>query len=73
MTCLHVSNLSSKVTSSDLKDLFERHGAIDYANICMEPRTYYNNLQKSIASQGKVSRGFGFVKYKHHDDAEQAL
>jgi RNA recognition motif-containing protein len=39
MTCLHVSNLSSKVTETELRELFEKYGSLDYVKICMEPRT----------------------------------
>ena len=40
MTCIHVSNIASKVTDTDLKELFEKYGALDYVKICMEPKTY---------------------------------
>ena len=39
MTCLHISNLSSKVIESDLKELFDKFGKLDYIKVCMEPRT----------------------------------
>lgn len=39
-TCIHVSNLSSKVTDDDLKEIFGKMGDLKYANVCMEPKTY---------------------------------
>ncbi|CAD8109816.1 unnamed protein product [Paramecium sonneborni] len=63
--CLHVSNLSKRVTDAELKETFEKYGQIEYATVCMEPR--------SKGYPGKVSRGFGFVKFSKKESVQIAL
>ncbi|CAD8169380.1 unnamed protein product [Paramecium octaurelia] len=62
--CLHVSNLSKRVTDAELKETFEKYGQIEYASVCMEPRS---------KGPGKVSRGFGFVKFAKKESVQIAL
>ncbi|CAD8184190.1 unnamed protein product [Paramecium pentaurelia] len=62
--CLHVSNLSKRVTDAELKEIFEKYGQIEYATVCMEPRS---------KGPGKVSRGFGFVKFAKKESVQIAL
>ncbi|CAD8090496.1 unnamed protein product [Paramecium primaurelia] len=62
--CLHVSNLSKRVTDAELKEAFEKFGQIEYATVCMEPRS---------KGPGKVSRGFGFIKFVKKESVQIAL
>lgn len=60
MTSLKVDNLSYKITSEDLKPLFEKYG--DVGDIYI-PRDRFT----------KKSRGFSFVRFYDKRDAEEAM
>lgn len=57
---LYVGNLAFPVTSDDLQNLFERHGAVRSAQVMTDRET-------------NRSRGFGFVEMEAEADAEAAI
>jgi len=57
---IYVANISYKAKDNDLKDLFERHGAVISAKIIVDKTT-------------QRSRGFGFVEMEDDDQARQAM
>jgi len=57
---LHVSNLHPNVTESDLRQVFEAIGPVESIELHKDPAT-------------GLSRGSGFVTFKHSVDANQAL
>ncbi|KAF0992648.1 hypothetical protein HZS_6014 [Henneguya salminicola] len=57
--CLGVFGLSLYTKERDLKDMFRKCGPIDHCTIVYDRRT------------GR-SRGFGFVRFRHQDDADEA-
>ncbi len=60
---LRVSNLTKAVTEDDLRDLFERFG-----------RIHRISLPRIERPDGvKEPRGFAYIAFAHHEDAEEAL
>ncbi|GAW80448.1 RNA-binding protein [Plasmodium gonderi] len=59
-TTLYVSNLSSKITTSKLQDIFEEYGTIEKCYVISNPIT-------------RESRNFGFVTFNNPDDANNAM
>ncbi|KOB62895.1 hypothetical protein PFHG_04679 [Plasmodium falciparum HB3] len=57
---LYVSNLSSKITTAKLQDIFEKYGNIEKCYVISNPIT-------------KESRNFGFVTFNNSEDAENAM
>ena len=57
---LHVGNLSYQMTSDDLQNLFEQHGAVREAQVLSDRET------------GR-SRGFGFVEMEDDGEADAAI
>ncbi|XP_015516900.2 probable RNA-binding protein 19 [Neodiprion lecontei] len=64
-TTLFVKNLNFSTTEEMLREHFRKCGRLDYVNIAMKKDP--NN------PGGKLSMGYGFVRYKRKADAEQAL
>ena len=60
MKKIYVGNLSFRTTESELRALFEPHGAIESATIATDRDT------------GR-SRGFGFVAMSNDEEAERAM
>lgn len=60
---LRVSNLTKAVTEDDLRDLFERFGRIHRISL---PRIEKPDGTKEV-------RGFAYIAFAHHEDAEEAL
>jgi len=58
-TNVYVKNVQSEVTDDEFRDLFEKHGEITSASVARD-------------DNGK-SRGFGFVNYVNHEDANVAV
>ncbi|KAF2874558.1 hypothetical protein BDV95DRAFT_604726 [Massariosphaeria phaeospora] len=58
-TNIYVKNIDLDVTDADFRDLFEKFGSITSASVARD-------------EQGK-SRGFGFVNYHNHEDANAAV
>lgn len=61
-TTLRVSNLTKAVTEDDLRDLFERFGRIHRVSL---PRVEKDGI--------KEPKGFAYIAYARHEDAEKAL
>jgi hypothetical protein len=59
---LRVSNLTKAVTEDDLRDLFERFGRIHRVSL---PRIERDGI--------KEPRGFAYIAFARHEDAEKAL
>lgn len=59
---LRVSNLTKAVTEEDLRDLFERFGRIHRVSL---PRIEKDGV--------KEPRGFAYIAFARHEDAEKAL
>lgn len=57
---LYVGNLPFSTTDAELRELFEKHGAVASANVIMDRET------------GR-SRGFGFVEFEDESAAQAAL
>jgi RNA recognition motif-containing protein len=57
---LYVGNLPFSTTESELRELFEPHGALDSANVITDRET------------GR-SRGFGFVEFEDAGNADEAM
>jgi RNA recognition motif-containing protein len=57
---IYVGNLSFSSTEADLKDAFERHGAVECVNVIMDRET------------GRP-RGFAFVEMEEGSAAEDAI
>ncbi|VWU49057.1 RNA-binding protein, putative [Hepatocystis sp. ex Piliocolobus tephrosceles] len=57
---LYVSNLSSRITTWELQDLFEQYGTIEKCHVICNPIT-------------KESRQFGFVTFHSPDEAQNAM
>ncbi|MFZ5554461.1 MAG: RNA recognition motif domain-containing protein [Bacteroidota bacterium] len=57
---IYVANISYKAKDNDLKELFERHGAVTSAKIIVDKTT-------------QRSRGFGFVEMENDDQARMAM
>lgn len=57
---MYVGNLSFDATESDLRELFEPHGAVESANVATDRDT------------GR-SRGFAFVEMSSNGEAETAI
>ncbi|SCP04009.1 RNA-binding protein, putative [Plasmodium ovale] len=57
---LYVSNLSSKITTTKLQDIFEKYGTIEKCYVISNPIT-------------RESRNFGFVTFNSTDDAHNAM
>ncbi|XP_066598497.1 probable RNA-binding protein 19 isoform X2 [Prorops nasuta] len=64
-TTLFVKNINFSTTEEKLKEYFSKCGAIHYATIAMKKDTKIPG--------GKLSMGYGFVRYKYKSDAERAL
>ncbi|KAL4067957.1 polyadenylate binding protein [Scleroderma citrinum] len=58
-TNVYVKNIDTSVTSEEFEELFNRHGKVTSAVI-------------QIDENGN-SKGFGFVNYESHDDAQRAV
>ncbi|KAG2157179.1 polyadenylate binding protein [Suillus clintonianus] len=58
-TNLYIKNLDLEVTQEEFEELFNRYGAVTSAVI-------------SVDDEGK-SKGFGFVNYESHDEAQRAV
>lgn len=56
---LHVDNVSSRVTKSDLKKLFEEYGQVARVKLVIDPKT-------------RKSLGRGFVEFIDEHDAYRA-
>lgn len=59
-TNIYVKNIQSDVTDDDLRTLFEKYGDVTSAAIARD-------------SESGKSRGFGFINYVKHEDAEKAV
>jgi len=59
-TNIYVKNIDVEVSEDEFRTLFEKHGEITSASLAMDNET------------GK-SRGFGFVNFVNHEEAEQAV
>ncbi|KAK5113777.1 Protein phosphatase PP2A regulatory subunit B [Meristemomyces frigidus] len=59
-TNIYVKNIEPEVTDDQFRELFEKYGDITSASLSHDNET------------GK-SRGFGFVNYVHHEDANKAV
>ena len=59
---LRVSNLTKMITEDDLRDLFERFGRIHRISL---PRIEKDGV--------KEPRGFAYIAFARHEDAEEAL
>lgn len=59
---LRVSNLTKAVTEDDLRELFERYGRIHRVSL---PRVEKDGV--------KEPRGFAYIAFARHEDAEKAL
>ena len=60
MTNIYVGNLSYDTSETDLRTLFEAHGAVDRASLAMDRAT------------GRA-RGFGFVEMPNDKEARAAI
>jgi RNA recognition motif-containing protein len=60
MMNIYISNLSSAISSEELKNLFAAHGSVRSAEVVMDVFT------------GK-SRGFGFVEMENETEAQTAI
>eukprot|EP01034_Spumella_vulgaris_P039671 gene39671-49020_t len=60
---LRVSNLTKAATEDDLRELFERFGRIHRISL---PRIELANGTKEV-------RGFAYIAFANHDDAEEAM
>lgn len=60
MTNIYVGNLSYNTSETDLRTLFEAHGAVDRASLAMDRNT------------GRA-RGFGFVEMPNDKEARTAI
>lgn len=58
-TNLYIKNLDSEVTQKEFEDLFNKHGKVTSAVVAVD-------------EEGK-SKGFGFVNYASHDEAQKAV
>jgi len=58
-TNLYVKNIDTEVTQEEFENMFAKHGAITSALLAVD-------------EEGK-SKGFGFVNYETHDEAQKAL
>ncbi|RXW20895.1 hypothetical protein EST38_g4960 [Candolleomyces aberdarensis] len=58
-TNLYIKNLDTEVTQEEFEELFRRHGNVTSAVV-------------STDEEGK-SKGFGFVNYETHDEAQRAV
>lgn len=65
---IRVSNLTKAVTEDDLRDLFDRFGAI--RRISLPKVAVYDEVEKM---EIKVPRGFAYIAFVNHSDAEKAL
>lgn len=59
-TKLHIGNIPSTATDSDLTIMFERFGLVESAGITKDPST-------------GLSKGFGYVEMSSDMDAESAI
>lgn len=57
---LYVKNFDDNITSDQLKDIFEQYGKTLSVKVQLDPIT-------------KMSRGFGFVSFKEHQAAQEAV
>ncbi|KAI5655452.1 hypothetical protein M9H77_32639 [Catharanthus roseus] len=57
---LYVTGLSTRVTSSELEDFFNKEGKVTECHLVTDPRT-------------KESRGFAFVTMETNEDAERCI
>ncbi|KAI9274197.1 hypothetical protein BY458DRAFT_539490 [Sporodiniella umbellata] len=57
---LYVGSLHFSLTENDVRQIFEPFGSLDFVNLHKDSET------------GR-SKGFGFIQYKHANDAKQAL
>jgi len=60
LTILHISNLSSETTPTDLETLFKQAGTVESARVITDHRT-------------GESRWFGFVEMSSAEEAQNAL
>ena len=58
-TNVYVKNIESSVTDDEFRDMFEKHGEVTSSSIARD-------------DEGK-SRGFGFVNFARHDEAQDAV
>ena len=58
-TNVYVKNIDETVTDEEFRDMFEKHGEVTSASLARD-------------DEGK-SRGFGFVNYIRHEDAQAAV
>jgi RNA recognition motif-containing protein len=61
MTRLYVENLPTEVTGEELRTLFSYTGFL------------VTSARVTCDRQGGRSRGFGFVEFRSHEDAERAI
>lgn len=66
-TCLYIGNLDKRCPEDKLKDICEKYGPFDYCYIVFEPTSHHDRHRDT-----KISRGYGFVKYKNEADAIKA-
>lgn len=59
-TNIYVKNIDSEVTEDEFRALFEKYGDITSATLATD-------------NEGGKHRGFGFVNYVHHEDANKAV
>lgn len=65
LSCLYIGNIDKKVNDDKLKEHFEKYGELEYCYIVYEPTSSHH-------SDLKVSRGYGFAKFKNPDDTIKA-
>mgnify|MGYP000187382864 CR=1 FL=1 len=57
---LYIGNIEYHTKPHELRKLFEKYGEIEYLKIIRDPKT-------------KRSKGYGFVKFTHKNDASRAV
>ena len=63
-----MSNLTKAVTEDDLRDLFDRFGRI--LRISLPKIEEWDEVERQTV---KVPRGFAYIAFARHDDAERAI
>ena len=66
-TCLYIGNIDKKVDGEQLTDIFKKYGELDYCYIIYEPSS-----SDRATKEAKISRGYGFVRFKFMEDTIRA-
>ncbi|GMM29762.1 Rie1 protein [Martiniozyma asiatica (nom. inval.)] len=71
---IYVSNLPSTTTKEDLKILFSKFGPIESITLPhKDSDTNFNKTDVNSSTDIFESKGYGFVNFKYHQDAKNAL